>query len=61
MRKLRYYLIDLNVIGDFYLRCSDEEFMSIAEEQGFVYSLEGFQDAFNNCSIDQENCILRII
>ncbi len=31
---------------------TDEQFMDIAESQGFVYSLEDFQKHFNNQALD---------
>jgi hypothetical protein len=42
--------------GDF----SDEKFMGIAEEQGTVYTLKGFQEAFNNLDINISS-VIRII
>ena len=50
MLEKRVFLIDIDNITDdkldFALK-SDKEFMSIAEKQGNVYSLEGYQKAFN--------------
>lgn len=39
---------------------TDEEFMTLAEEQGTVYSLKGFQDAFNYEEIIDFNHYIRI-
>lgn len=33
---------------------SDLEFISESEKQGFVFSLRGFQDAFNNGEVSDE-------
>ena len=40
---------------------TDEEFMFEAEEQGRVYTLEGFQRAFNEFHINTEIDIIRFI
>ena len=40
---------------------TDEEFMNLAEEEGNVYSLEGFQEAFNNSDVNTEIDIVRFI
>lgn len=40
---------------------TDEEFMTLAEEQGTVYSLKGFQDAFNYTDSISEDYYIRII
>lgn len=57
----RYYLVDVSLLDDFNPYCSDEEFMTIAEEQGSVYSEDGFVSAFNNEEINEVNSFLRII
>ena len=44
-KQIRVYMMEVDDKGsDDY---SNEEFMTLAEEQGTVYSLKGFQDAFN--------------
>jgi hypothetical protein len=40
---------------------SDEQFMNEAESQGTVYSLKGFEDAFNNEQISEINMFIRFI
>lgn len=40
---------------------TDKEFMTLAEEQGTVYSLKGFQDAFNYTDSISEDYYIRII
>ena len=48
MKELRVYVIDINEIEEINLNeISDEQFMNIAEEQGIVYTLKGFETAFN--------------
>jgi hypothetical protein len=36
-------------------------FMRIAEQDGRVYTLEGFQRAFNEEEIDSRYCLIRFI
>jgi len=45
--------------GDYLI--DDECFMDEAERQGNVYSLIGFQEAFNNDEIHSTLCFIRII
>ena len=40
---------------------SDEEFMTLAEQQGLVYTKEGFIDRFNCEGFNSLDCYLRII
>lgn len=48
MKETRVYVIDTNEIEEMNLNeISDEQFMDIAEEQGNVYTLKGFETAFN--------------
>ena len=45
MKKTKIYMIEVDDKGsDNY---TNEEFITLAEEQGTVYSLKGFQDEFN--------------
>lgn len=39
---------------------SDEEFVSMAEEQGLVWSLKGFEDSFNSSNVS-DTWYIRII
>jgi hypothetical protein len=59
----RVYVVDgINYEFDTTPEKWDEEvFMSEAEIQGTVYSLEGFQKAHNNSEIDLEDCYIRFI
>lgn len=52
--EVRVYLIDLHqAIGNFIpTTLSQEEFITIAEEQGTVYSLDGFSKAYNTNQLD---------
>ena len=55
-RNFRVYVVNCDLYdGDLY-NLSNEEFMDIAEEQGSVYSLAGFQYAYN-----QDNLFIRFI
>lgn len=44
-----------------YSDLSDEEFMNLAEQDGRVYSLEGFQEAFNEIEVDTNIDVVRFI
>jgi hypothetical protein len=57
MDNIRIYLVDVNKCDrdeqSFdYINASDEQFIEEAENQGLVYSLRGFQDAFKNQEIN---------
>lgn len=59
---MRVYVINIDLVEDVYpVKLSNEEFMNIAEEQGLVYTLLGFQDAFNECLVNTDNCFIRFI
>jgi hypothetical protein len=61
VKEVRVYVIDVpEDTGSDDL--TDEEFMTRAEEQGTVYSLKGFQDAFNyEDTVCTEDKYIRII
>ena len=49
MKEARFYLIEHGSHNHENLKnLSDEEFISLAEEEGRIYSSEGFQQAFND-------------
>ena len=61
---IKVYVINLDMLDDVMGSddYSDEDFMSIAEEQGTVYTLKGFQNAFNYEEYPSPvNCYLRFI
>lgn len=69
MKELRVYLIDVNEV-DFeeempantsVLELSDDKFMEIAENQGNVYTINGFQNAFNEEEICVSNDFIRFV
>ena len=48
MQETRIYLIqDLHSLDKHHSRYSDNQFIDIAEEQGGVFSLKGFQEQFS--------------
>lgn len=57
--KTRVYAIDLYELDD-EIPIGDDEFMDIAERQRKVWTLEGFEKAFNNEEISDQ-WIIRII
>ena len=69
MKELRVYVINIEDV-DFERQMpvnttveelSDEDFIGIAEEQGLVYTLNGFTQAFNNENINSSTDIIRFI
>lgn len=57
--KTRIYAIDLYELDD-EMPIDDSEFMDIAERQGKVWTLEGFEKAFNNEEVSDQ-WVIRII
>jgi hypothetical protein len=63
----RYYVIDLDKADSKFIvsmtdgGIGDKRFMRIAEQQGTVYSEEGFVEAFNWSDINSFTQVLRII
>ena len=69
MKELRVYVINIEDV-DFERQMpvnttveelSDKDFIEIAEEQGLVYTLNGFTQAFNNENINSSTDIIRFI
>ena len=54
------YAYDDDIIAMDKNKISDEEFISMAEEQGLVWSLKGFENAFNSSDIS-DTWYIRII
>lgn len=60
LAETRVYVIDTQKhLND--LAYTDEEFMEQAEEEGRVYTLKGFQEAFNSMEINSAIDIIRFI
>jgi hypothetical protein len=57
--KTRIYAIDLDQV-DFVTDFTDEEFIEIAERQGKVWTLEGFERSFNNEEVSDQ-WVIRVI
>lgn len=63
MKEIRVYIVNADMYeGEEYIcDLSNEAFMAIAEEQGTVYSLKGFEWSYNNEDVDTINTYMRII
>lgn len=63
MENLRVYVIILeNYKGNWFIQqLSTDEFIAEAERQGNVYSILGFQEAFNNDEINMDDSFIRIL
>lgn len=63
MKEIRVYVVNVwdseNYFHNAYV--SDERFMEIAEKQGSVYSLKGFEIAYNTENIDSSSTYIRFI
>ena len=58
----RVYVIDtFNVKERNWNGLTNEEFINLAEEDGNVYTLQGFQEAFNSQDINTEIDVIRFI
>ncbi len=58
--KTRVYAIDLYEVEEPIHDITDDEFVDIAERQGKVWTLEGFEKAFNSDEISDQ-WIIKII
>ena len=62
MKEFRVYVVDVHSDTDELIPLlSNEEFMNVAEDNGTVYTLQGFQNAFNNDEINSSEEFIRII
>ena len=62
MKEIRVYVVDVHSDTDELIPLlSDEEFMNVSEDNGTVYTLKGFQHAFNNDLINSSEEFIRII
>ena len=55
------YVVDTNSSDCFANDLSDDEFKELAKEQGRVYNLQDFQEAFNSQEINSASDIVRLI
>ena len=61
MKETRVYVLDLETVENYEDCISDEKFIELAENRGTVYSLGGFQSAFNDQYINTSTDIIRIL
>ena len=63
MKETRVYVINVDSIDeDIKLnQISDEQFMDISERQGIVFTLKGFENAFNNINVSTDTDYIRFI
>jgi len=55
------YVIDTNFADCFASNLSDDKFKELAKEQGRVYNLQDFQEAFNSEEINSSIDVIRFI
>jgi hypothetical protein len=56
---LRIYGVNLSELDEPYFE--QEDFMRLAEEQGYIWTIEGFEEEFNSGFMDTENLVIRFI
>lgn len=61
MKKLRVCAVDIDTIEEQTCLVTDEIFMQLAEERGTVYSLKGFELAFNYEELNTSTDKIRFI
>jgi hypothetical protein len=58
----RVYVLDIDSLNSNSAdELSDDEFQTLAEEEGRVYTLQGFQEAFNFTEINSSIDVIRFI
>lgn len=63
MKEIKVYLVDLYEVRHTQKPrdWSNEKFITEAEKQGTVYTLQGFVNAYNEDEVNQNNTVIRII
>lgn len=58
MQEIRVYLVDADADN---AELTDERFMEVAEQEGLVYSLKGFEEAINWKGLDMDIFFIRFL
>lgn len=61
MKELRVYVVDIDIVEEQTGLITNEIFMDLAEKQGTVYSLKGFELAFNYQELNTATDMIRFI
>lgn len=63
MKEIRVYVVNAELYdGEKWIQeLSNKEFIAIAEEQGTIYSLKGFENDYNDDCVDTINTFIRFI
>ena len=61
MKELRVYVVDVDILEEQTCSITDDVFIELAEKQGTVYSLKGFELAFNYQELNTSTDIIRFI
>ena len=59
--KIRVCVVDVDKLNDDPYDMSDREFEEMAEVVGAIYSLDVFEDMFNDCVVDTDHDMIRFI
>ena len=60
-RELRVYGIDVDLIEGNIENITNEDWIELSEQSGFIWSLNGFSNQFNASEIPFDNILIRII
>lgn len=61
MKELRVYVVDIDIIENYTGFITDDIFMELAEKQGTVYSIKGFEIAFNYQELNTSTDMVKFI
>ena len=61
MKELRIYVVNVDTLEEQTGLITDDVFIELAEKQGTVYSLKGFELAFNYQELNTSTDIIRFI
>ena len=61
MKELRAYVVNVDVIENYAGFVTDDIFIELAEKQGSVYTLKGFEIAFNYQELNPSTDMVKFI
>ena len=60
-KELRVYVLNIDIVENYNEYVTDEIFIELAEKEGTIYSLKGFQNAFNDELVNSSTDLIRFI
>ncbi len=61
MKELRAYVVDVDVVENYTEFITDDIFIELAEKRGSVYTLKGFELAFNYQELNTSTDMVKFI